>query len=73
MIEDNGVRRARELLHERDALGVVLPLDRRVVIERSVRRRLGGVLEPGRIERGAFLLPAEVLFRDGVRNVALGA
>ena len=71
MVEGHNARRAH------DALGVVLALDRCIVVERSVSRPVE-VLEAGRVERDAILqlLPEEVIDLCGVCNgvpVALGA
>ena len=69
VVEGHNARRAR------DALGVVLALDRCIVVERGVSRPVE-VLEAGRVERDAILLPEEVIDLCGVCNgvpVALGA
>lgn len=61
MVKGHDAARAGELLHELDALGVVLALDLRVVRERRVLLRAAEVLEARRIERDGVLLPANVL------------
>ena len=50
MVEGDDACRAHELLHERDAPGVVLPLNRRVIVERGACRGLTDVLGRGRGE-----------------------
>ena len=56
MVGGDDARRARELLHERDALCVVLLLDSCAVIDRGVRRRLAKVQERVRVLRDTVLL-----------------
>ena len=76
MVKGDDARRAGELLDERDALGVILLLNRRVVVERGVGGRAAEVLESGRVERDRIRLATEVLDLHGVRDsvpVALGA
>ena len=68
MVKRHDQTRAGDLLHERDALGVVLALDLRVVRERRVGLRPAEEREARRVERDGVLAPAEVLDRDRVRD-----
>ena len=56
MVEGDDARRARELLHERDTLCVILLLDSCAVIDRGLRLRLAEVQERVRVVRDTVLL-----------------
>ena len=64
MIERHDPARARDLLHELDALRIILPLGLLVVRKRGVLHRLPEVLEAGSVECDRVLLAPKVLDWD---------